>query len=422
VCQKGSCTHEITSGCLINKACLPNGEINVANPCEECIHNKSKTAFTFVSGKPCFSTTGLAAICANKKCSAFIESTFEPLSASSTALVAATSVPNNTNKIWTVGWTKATSTSNPKGVLKQLSSGTSIILPITTPNPLTNIHRDLAVGEKGELRHHDGTSWKTLTYPAAIGAITRADVCGFDMASNPTYYLAGDNSTTTAGIIACTITAGVLSCTPHTGFTTGIGFSSLYCSSSLTTTGPSWAVESNPTGAEDIFYKAATGTAWANTSPQGCEDKGATGTTPCSRAKGSFDHLNGSGDMDVWAVGGGGLILQYDGKAWKKISGAFTSQTSYDITAVYSDPTEQLVIFAAYKAVTSGNDLVLITYNRSLLRWFSPVPIHKAANKNSDDRINDIAANGVTDLWMVGQRTVGIGAARRMKGWTLQLK
>ena len=418
VCSAGKCSHPQAWGCLINKVCMPEGEINPKDPCYECISKQSKTGYTYITGKPCGYGSGLAPICVAQKCKGWHESAYTPswASTANTSFAAVDYLPA-AKSVWAAGgYSKGTTVSG--GILLQLGKPLPAIQKAT--DGFYDISYGMAVGRLGQVYHYSAGTWNKLALPA--GSIDRYAVWGATINKKETFLLSGQETTTKAGVYACTVSGTAMTCTTHSGFTTNTVLGPIWGTVAGTFLGPSWVLEINATGNEDIYHSSSS-TKWSAGAPQGCVDQGASGTTPCSKTKSPFSGLHGSSASDVWAVGAGGKILRYDGAKWAAVTNALTGQSGFTMDAVFSSAKDGLVIIAMHSNSITGNRVMLLTYNRALGRWFGPMEVRPAHNANTTDKIRGIGGIDSSNLWMVGQHKVlTSGTTYQIKGWILQLK
>ena len=354
-----------------------------------------------------------------KKCRGWHETSYAPTwsAKADTELTAVDYLPA-AKSVWAAGGYKQGAVSG--GILLQLGKTSPAIQKGT--HAFSDIHYGMAVGPKGQVYHYSSGTWNQLLLPA--GNVDSLGVWGATINSKETFLLSGKETSTTAGVLACSVSGTTMTCSIHTGFSSGTVLGPIFGTVASAALGPAWVLEVDSSGNEDIYYHGSSSTKWSASVPQGCVDKGSTGGTPCSKTLSHFTDLYGSSTSDLWAVGSYGSILRYDGSKWSAVTKAISNQSTYSMDAVYSSGKEKLVIIAMHNSSTAGNAVQVITYNRALNRWFGPLLIHPPSNKNTSDQIMGIGGAGYSDLWMVGRRKVfaSTGTSSQMKGWILQLK
>lgn len=420
-CKTGSCAHTLTSGCLINKTCIPDGEPDPTNSCRECISAQSSTQYSFISGKPCGHGTGIGQMCVANKCRGWKASNFTPTGvvATSTTLSAVAYVPA-AQQVWASGGYRVGSTSKG-GVLVQLSGSTTPTV-VKATHPFNDLHRNMAVGPAGQIYYHNGTAWTTLTLPSTIGNVERKGVWGAVVGGKETYYMSGLRTGVVAAMYPCSVAAGTLSCVAHQGVPLNVVLGPVFGSLKGSSQGPLWSLRLNPGKAEDIYHNSGASIYWSVAPPGGCQDKGASGGTPCSKTTATFSDIGGSSSSDVWAVGTAGTLLHYDGSAWTALTGKLVDQTVQNLDTVYSSSSEQLVIIAGHRTTITGNLVVLFNYNRLLKRWYGPLVVGHPQSNNTQDKIRGIGGASAATLFMVGQRKVMTGPTATTAAWVLQLQ
>ncbi len=422
-CKTGACTHTLSSGCLINKACLPEGNIKVGDPCKECVGKKTRTAYTFVTGKPCYTSSNLAGMCLSSSCKGWKESYYRPKGGQTTELAAVEYVPK-AGKMWAAG--SSSISSSTKGLLVQVDSTATTLPSVKTSASLTDLSYNLAVGTKGQHYRYSGTTWAKLTVTGGGPASAdRLAVWGTVSGSTEAYMVGGKHTATTSGIYSCVYSASGLACKAQKGFGTNETIGSLRGTKlTIGVIGIVWGAVINPTGKEHIYYNVLSSSSWSAAAPLGCIDGGAKGTTPCSNSSSTVTKMGGADPKDIWLVGTKGLIMRFDGSKWKSLTSVLKNQTSYSFDAVYASPKDKLTTFAAHTDSTSGRTLALFNYNGDLDRWLGPMIIHPPGSKNFKDIVRDIDGTGYTNLWMVGRRVpINTTPATVVpSGWILQLK
>ena len=423
VCKGGTCSHDLTVGfCMVNGICHADGWSG-NDPCNECITAKSTSALTFVAGKPCtaFPAGQLGGMCWQNKCSAWAESILEPKGSKSSALNAVAPIATALfPETWAAGEYIA-SNGVTAGTLVRVSSGVVAVPPVMATLRFTGIHFRMAVGDGGQAYYHNGVAWAQHTkLQTTLNGSNRAGVWGAAVAGTELFWLSGFEGGGSSGMLLCDIGVDPVTCDAQTGFQqnaqlgpiagTAPGGSGL---------GATWAVPTN--AAADIYYYAPSATSWIRGAPQGCQDLGSGGGTPCSGTSQTFVDVFASGPTDVWAVGTGGLLLHSDGTGWKLLSAAVSYQSSYSLDAVFSSPPDNLVTIAGHAVAAGGRWVSLFNYNTDLGRWFGPITL-VGANNNPNDQIRDLGGSGYANLYAVGTRLGGGSATPHMVAWSLQLK
>jgi hypothetical protein len=422
-CKAGVCTHELgAKSCLVGGACYGEGTSG-PDACGECLPAKSTSSFTFVAGKGCKPPVpALAGICLKNKCAALVESLFEPPGPVSTALSSVDYIPS-AGQVWAAGEFKTALGSG--GALVQLGGG-AVTPPVLTASPLKALSYRLAVGEAGKAWYHDGTKWVPhAKIEAALAGVDRNAAWGAALAGGvETFFLAGFNgSGGVGGVLQCTLDPGGGACTAGTGFQSSTLLGAIAGSVGPTGgQGPLWALAFGQS--EDIYHSSGqAGASWSRSSPEGCQDYGSSSSTPCSNTSGDWRDVHASGPADAWAVGSSGILLQWDGFKWTRLSSAIAMQAGYNFTAVYSSPADKLVTVAATSWAGSGRWVDLFNFNRELNRWLGPIGLVAPANNNNQDELRDIGGQGYGNLWAVGQRLVpSMMGQARLQGWVVQLK
>jgi hypothetical protein len=422
VCKSGTCAHELAAGwCLVNNICRKEG-YSGSDPCLECVSAKSTSSLSFVAGKPCTSPAGqLGGMCWQNKCSAWLETTFDPKVVApgatvSTALNGVAAISSAGNEVWAAG--EYTANLVTGGVLVRLTAGGFSMPPVMAPQRFAGIHYRLAVGDGGQAYYHDGLLWAPhLKLQQALGSSDRQGVWGSGSSAGEVFWVSGFEGSGSAGMMRCSLGSfDPVVCLAQPGFQTGVQVGAV----AGTSGGAAWALPFS--GDEDIYYYAPGASSWTRNGPEGCEDMGSSLATPCSNTSGNFRDVFASGSDDVWAVGSSGLLMQYDGVKWVKLTGVFSYQSSYTLDAVFSSPADKLVTIAGHAASGGGRWVSLFNYNTELGRWFGPITLIPSSN-NANDEIRDLGGIGYANLWAVGTRLVGTGTGNaRMTGWILQLK
>ncbi len=422
-CSAGTCKHILNTGCLINKICYPEGHIKTGDSCQECVGKNTRTAYTFVSGKPCFTSSNLAGMCMSSTCMGWKETLFKPSGNLTTDLYAAEYVPKSA-KMWAAG--RSYGAGSYKGVLVQIDSTSSTLPSLATSAPLTDMSHNMAVGTKGQHYRHNGGTWKKLTVTGGPPSGTdRLSVWGGTSGSVEGYVVGGKHTSTSSGIYGCVAGASSLSCTAQKGFGLNEVIGALRgVQSSGGVTSTVWGAVINSAGKEHIYFNKLTSSSWSRSGPTGCTDGGASGSTPCSQSTSTVVKMSGTDPKDIWLVGTKGLIMRYDGAKWAALTSVVNNQTTYDFDAVYASPAAKLATFAAHKDTAAGRTHVLFNYNSHLSRWLGPIIIKPPGNKNFKDVIKDIDGTGYANLWMVGSRvpTNVTPATKYTYAWILQLK
>lgn len=422
-CVSGVCTHPVTSGCLIGGVCRSAGWYDPKDPCYECIPSKATTSGTFVTGKACFNGTGVARMCLANACKGWIESTYEPPAAQKPTATTLTSVDYIpvAKQTWATGEYHSSASAGLKGLLTRIGA-TGTVAPVLTGAAMKDLHHRMAVGLNGTARYHDGSKWiSSSALTSALKGHSRYGVWGAKIGPAETFYLSGYQSSGNAGIISCAVVGSTVNCVNNTGIASGAYMGSIFGSvTNLGLIGRLWSPRSNTPGSEpeDIYSNPGSSLAWSYSAPHGCHD---AGSSPCSSTSGGFLRMNGSGAKDVWLVGQAGNLLHYDGSKWNRITNVFPSQSSYQLTAVFSSPKDKLVTVAGYRNFGSGRQVVLVNYNSELDRWFPASQVRWSAGDFTNELL-DLGGQGYSALYAVGRRRVGSGSGTKVVGWILTLK
>jgi hypothetical protein len=383
---------------------------------------KSKTAWTFVAGKPCKSGSGLAQICHANACKGWTETTYmAPSATGATSLNAVDYIPP-AKSVWAAGEFVTASLPPASGILVQLGP-TSVTAPVVASAPLSDLHYRVAVGNDGQAYYHNGSGWvQPSSLTTALGGMTRHGVWAAAIGGGEVAYLSGthDNGAGEPGVLRCATQGGSFSCVDHSGFANnalmGAVFGTLAPNGGP---GPAWAVRVDAPGSEpeDIYFNPGNTTSWTRNPPQGCQDTG-SGSSPCSNTSGAFLDMHGSSGSDIWVVGSYGEMLHFDGNGWNHLTSKFTSQTSYTLRTVYTSPADKLVIIAGYRNYSSGRSVAVIIHNTELDRWFGPLQL-RWSNNSWTDEIRGIGGQGFSNLWMVGRRVSLSSGDTGVAGWIL---
>lgn len=283
VCHKGVCEHVVASGCLINNQCVAEGNEDPQNGCLECVSQESTSSWTAVEGKGCGTGGGVARMCVSSTCRGWSESTFEPGQTQGTSLRAVAHIPP-ANQVWAAG---AVTSNGSKGLLVNVGSTSSHVV---TPSPLADLHHRLAVGSAGSAWYHDGSKWVAATpFSQALGGADRWSVWGRAAgATAESYYLTGQQTSSLAAILQCTLTTtgssalGTVQCAAHQGVPGGDIVAWIFgIQAPGGGQGPLWGVAGGGSAPEDIFYNTGSGSSWSRSGPHGCLDSQG-GSTPCS--------------------------------------------------------------------------------------------------------------------------------------------
>ena len=417
----------MASGCLINGKCVGDNQADPSNPCQVCAAKKSSTAYTFVSGQICTPSSGTPSICAATKCRSVQSDLVDTGAKSIFSVLGSVAYVPADKKFWALGITDtgAGGSAALKGVLLDAATGlTSSPVIKLTDNRLNAIHTNLAVGSGGTHWRHDTKAWvKAAGINSVLGSMSRAGVWGASHSSGvEVYYLTGEKTSTHTAINKCTISSGKATCVDLTGVSGGQDVAYISGVFSGTSLGPIWASPQGSNAPEDIYYNAANLTSWTRSSPHGCQDHGNSNTTACSNTSNTILDLYAVGPKNVWVVGTSGLILRYDGSKWTRITGAWSSQNSYDITAVYGSDKEQLVsLVTSRTSIFSGRRVQLFSYNMELDKWMPPLTLSQASWQ-AQDKVNDMAGQDYNPLWLVGTKRTGSGSSAKELGWVMKLE
>ena len=421
-CLKGKCTHPVSTGCLINKACVADGQASPTDTCKLCVPSGSKTAYTLARGAPCTQAGGKGGMCvAANTCAGFNQKLFSAKGAYNTVLRAVDYLPDS-KKVWAAGMYQETDGGAKKGVLVH-ATPSSIASEVTASGALNDLHYRMAVGDNGTVMYHDGTKWAAATWlTGPLGTADRLSVWGANVDKALTFYVTGKEAGGAAALTRCTL-GSTIACTDHTGVANNMGLGSVFGTlTSAGTQGPLWAsVQGVYADPEDIYYNAGNTKTWSTKGPKGCKDQGGT---PCGSTSSETMDLEGSSANDVWLVGSGGLILRFDGKAWDRTYNVLQYQSSYTFTAVFSSAALKLTSVVGHYDSSSGNvrRVRMFNYNHLLKRWFGPITVADTPHM-APDVIWDMGGQGYNNLWLVGQRQiVGSSGKPQLAGWMLQLK
>ncbi len=421
-CLKGKCSHPVTAGCLINKACVNEGKASATDACKVCVPDVSKTAYTLALGAPCVQTGGKGGMCvASKTCAGFNQKLFTAKGAHTTVLRAVDYLPDS-KKVWAAGMYTETDGGPKKGVLVHATSG-SVASEVTASGALNDLHYRMAVGDDGAVMYHDGTKWAAATWLAKpLGTKDRLAVWGANVDKTLTFYITGRQSSASSAVTRCTLGA-TIACTDHTGVANNRGLGSVFGTlTSAGKQGPLWAsVQGVYTDPEDIYHNPGNSKSWSTKGPKGCKDQGGS---PCGNTSAETLDMEGSSASDVWLVGSAGLILRYDGKNWARHHNVLQYQSSYNFTAVFSSAAKKLTSVVGYYDSSSGKvrRVRMFNYNHVLKQWFGPITVAETPYK-APDVIWDMGGQSYTNLWLVGQRQiVGSSGKPQLAGWMLQLK
>jgi hypothetical protein len=419
-CIKGKCEHPIVDGCLIGGRCVGVGAADSANACNVCVPSKNPTGYTYAAGAPCEPSPGQGGMCFGNKCMGFSQQTYLPSGARGSGLVSAAVIPS-AKGVWAAGIYRD-SANLEKGMLVDVANVGSPGGVFLTGEPMQGIHYRMAVGGSGEVYYHDGSAWSTpASLRSALGARDHRSVWGASVSGLETFFIGGTQLSTSSAMDVCTLgSGGTFSCTGHSGIGSGVMLGRVF--GTLTSgggQGPVWGARMGDNTPEDIYYYSGSGSSWTTNSPHGCRD---TSGTPCGGTSWHLRDMNGSSASDIWVVGSAGGILHYDGSGWSKVLSAFPSQTSHQMTAVYSSAKDKLTTLACtYDSGSLGHRVRLFNFNHDLKEWFGPVEVARSA-RNSEDYLLAIAGDGYANLWFVGYREVGSGGSTTLRAWILQLK
>lgn len=165
-------------------------------------------------------------------------------------------------------------------------------------------------------------------------------------------------------------------------------------------------------GAEDLYYFSTSINTWTTQPPHGCED---AGNTPCASSSGDFRALVGTSEKDLYAVGGFGLVLRYDGTGWKRDSSAVSAGLgAVQFDAAYTEG--NLLTVAGSRLVGGKYEVMLFNYNKQLDRWYGPIALRSFNTADGRPMINAIAGQ-YNKLWFVGQQPVN---GQGLRAWVLR--
>lgn len=424
-CQAGTCTHKLTGGCIIGGKCVAEGDTKPGDVCSACVGSLSTSAYTFVSGRPCASGSGMAPMCAAGACRAWSSSTFLPDKKTSDAVLRSVDYISANKAVFAVGGARLAGTNTDQGFFRELGTAAQTTVQVT--EPLYDLHGGLAVGRNGAVYRAAGSAgWSKATVSGMGANDDPLSVWGHATAAQSgQYYLTGANGTTLPGVLACTLTGASLACSKHSGVAGSAVLGRVFGVLASGKVAGVWALDMATSGPEDIYYHAGSGTTWSTAAPAGCKDGGASGSTACSGSGGALLGVHGTSGTDVWVAGTGGLLLHFDGKAWKALSVLSAGQSSYRFGAVFASTKEPLVLVAAQRQVGLLASLEVLAYNTALKTWYGPMPLLPLGDLGTQDLIYDLGGNDTAELYMVGQRRVGSILplpTNHLEAWVLQLK
>jgi hypothetical protein len=415
VCKAGVCSHEVTQGCAIGGACLAAGATKPGNGCVACEPSVDRSAYTSLDGAPCGATS--QGLCIESACRSLTAATPPALAAGSRASLTAVAYQPQSKQVWAGGEVQKSSGtgSTVSGLFLRLDSAGAGKLQSVT-NSVRAMSSGVAVqGNVFSVYSTTTASWGVDSDLAkALGYRTRHGVWGRQLAGQDIYYFSGLSGGSSPGVLRCTRGSASWSCKKHSGFDNNTTINAVVGTVGPAGLGALWAVPFS--GYEHIYANDGIATAWSRKAPKGCTD---SNSSPCQTSfYTDFADLHASSASDVWAVGEGGMVMRFDGTAWKRFDSVVQYQQFYDFDAVYSAAATPVTVIVGHRDLSYGRYVSLFTYNRKLDRWWGPITIEKRFDKPLDDAlVRDIDGAGAADLWLVGHRTQNSGR----KPWALHL-
>jgi hypothetical protein len=402
VCHKGTCAHDLKADhCLISGTCYARDAL-VSGQCMVCAPMVTTSAATFAAGRPCddgSTSTGIDT-CLTGTCRGFVANTWEWLSTDTNTVMNGVAFVPGSGAAWAVG--SYEDSGGASGFIARLNG------PSVAPSnvawdetPFNAIHDRAAVGDQGQVRFWDTSSWIT---PGAVeghmGAGTNVrGVWGVTLTGlERTLYLAATGSRVTR---CYTPDNGASwACTDHTGVTGNLRrvFGTVVGASQ----GPLWAVRDDSW--EDIFHNPGSGTSWTTAAPHGCFD---SSTNPCGNTSGRFQDLWALSSSEAWAVGEEGMVLRYQSGGWIKVSIPTLvnpPQSSYVFRAVYAQG-ELVLLLGDRDFNGQWHDMIALFYNRKLDKWYAPRIAFYTAQTDTQKpsyRFQDAGGQSMSSVYLVG--------------------
>ena len=415
ICSKGVCTHPVHNGCLVNKTCYKAADPDPTDKCKVCAPTASSTAFTFVAGRECSSST-VAGICMASKCRMMTKSIHQPKGASATLFWDVDYIPA-ANKAYAVG--EVSGVKDDGIILDVASSLGSSPVESLTKEKLYGISYRMAVGKNGAVHMYSSGAWhqdKIIT-SAIGGGKDRYGVWGAKVSSADTFFIGGRRNSTVRGIYRCVLPGtGGYTCSKHYGVAMDRRIGPIH--GTLTASGgqgPLWAATIGSNQPDDIYYNSGSSTNWSNKSPTGCTD---INGAPCYHG-GELLAMHGSSSSDIWVVGDIGFLMRYDGVKWNRVNNAIANQTLHKIRSVYTSAQDKLTLIVSDSNLGGGIGyrVMVHTYHHVTKKWTGPIVLHKSTFF-SIDRIVAMGGKDLSDLWLVGQ----IRASGKNMGWIVTFK
>ncbi|PIE17383.1 MAG: hypothetical protein CSA65_09125 [Proteobacteria bacterium] len=412
-CKAGLCEHDPTLGCAISGVCVAKGQAKPGNGCLVCEPSVDARAYTSVDGKPCGPTS--QGLCVANACRRLTASTPPATAMGSDISLAAVAYQPTGKQVWAGG--EAVKGGRPGstgwGVFLRLDAGGAGKLQIAA-KPVLAMWDRVAVQGKVFSEFSAGAWGVSSGLAAAMGNRKRHGVWGALIGGKQIYYFSGYASSYSPGMMRCERGAAGWSCANHSGFDKNSTIRAVFGTSS-TGIGALWAVPFD--GYEHVYANDGSSKSWSRAAPKGCTD--AFGA-PCHTSfQTNWADLYASSATDVWVVGERGMVMRYDGAAWRRYDAVVQYQPYYDFDVVYSDATSPITIIAGHRDVGYGRYVSLFTYNRALDRWWGPITIEKRFDApDQETLIRDIGGASATDLWLVGHRS----SNNRRRPWAIHLQ
>ncbi|MCK5797795.1 MAG: hypothetical protein KAI47_11455, partial [Deltaproteobacteria bacterium] len=402
VCRTGTCKHELLANrCIINNGCYAIDAAVDSSGCQICAPSVSTTAATFAAGKACDDGDSQTALdtCQGTGCKGFTAFTISLLGTDTSTSIHAVSAFAD-GSAWIAG-ERTESSAAVTGFVAELHRTQGFTHITGGDKALYALSEHLAVGENGKAAYWDGTNWLVASdIQTHVGTARIRGVFGASVAGTRTFYLAGDSGTLSRCSTGDNGTS--FSCQSVGSLAATTGLEAIHGLTNGATIGPLWTVRGET--AEDIYYSAS-GTSWSTASPKGCLDQG---TNACASTPGRLLAIWAKSAQEVWAVGEQGLILRFDGSAWKKVTipnlSAQTPQSAFTFRSVYAQG--DLVVFVGDR-VRNGTDrdMIMMFYNSALDRFFAPQTAFTTPMTDTHQvsyRFNGVGGPSFDALYVVG--------------------
>jgi hypothetical protein len=297
---------------------------------------------------------------------------------------------------------------------------------------IRSVFHRLAVGDKGQAKHFKNLtatddSWNLLVAQDIVthlGPSANArSVWGGDFNGGVERYFIATNG----GVSDCSTTdqGTTFTCTDTTGLPIGTEVHKVFGNKTIAgDLGNVWVLRSN--SFEDIYAYDAQAKSWSNSTALGCID---TPGTPCGDSLGRFTDLWVDDKGEAWAVGEKGLIVRFDGAAWKRVlvPSLGIDQSKYNFRGVYA--AEDLLLMVGERKLGTDVDFFLMSYNIAYDAWY-PAQIVFSVDENDPNleanALTDIAGRGIGPIGIVGSRwrvdPVWPGQGEEQKPFTYYLK